>query len=59
MPATTVTRAEAEERSEEGDPEGTIEADGVNPSGTKLAENGKKARTKKRKPRFSGPQWIN
>jgi hypothetical protein len=31
VPATTVTRAEAEERSEEGDPEGTIEADGVNP----------------------------
>jgi hypothetical protein len=31
VPATTVTRAEAEDRSEEGDPEGTIEADGVNP----------------------------
>jgi hypothetical protein len=57
-----VTGADAEERPDEGGPEETYEADGVNPedvSGTKLAGNKRRARTKKENPRFSGPLWIN
>jgi hypothetical protein len=57
-----VTGADAEERPDEGGPEEIYEADGVNPedvSGTKLAGNKRRARTKKENPRFSGPLWIN
>ena len=53
-----MTETNAEERPNEGDPEETFEAGGVNSEdvlGTKLAGSERKARDKKKNPRFSRP----
>jgi len=52
-----VTGTDAEERPDEGDPEETFEAGGVNSEdvlGTKLAGSERKAQDKKKNSRFSG-----